>query len=238
MVSTSTNGYSADPFPPSTSTSSQASNTAPVQPKPINISDESSFPSLSSGGGVKKAGPTWGAGGTAAQRIKQQQPSPARAPAPTNGNGVARAAPGADATRASPSGVRTATVQLPTADIHVQSPSSSGPRGPRPAGASREVEPTTLGEVMKLLMKKYAGVSVEASTSRAITTFIIKGKAEEDVAKAKRELLSRLSKKVTIEVQVPAGMRAFIIGAKGESHSPPPRSTLTAHYDQVATSSR
>lgn len=91
---------------------------------------------------------------------------------------------------------------------------------------------------MKLLMKKYAGVSVEASTSRAITTFIIKGKAEEDVAKAKRELLSRLSKKVTIEVQVPAGMRAFIIGAKGESLSSPPRPTLTARYDQVATSSR
>jgi hypothetical protein len=116
----------------------------------------------------------------------------------------------------------TATVQLPSAEIHVQAPPASSAfalgRGRGTFSNSRETEPTTLGEVMKLLMKRHPTVTVEASTSRQLTTFIIKGKgknAEDEVAGVKRELLGRLAKKVSIDVEVPAGLRGFIVGAKG-----------------------
>ena len=216
--SSASNGLTTDPFPPSTSSDSAP---VPVKPKPINISDESAFPSLGMGAGPKKAGTTWGAGGSAAQRIKQQQPAAASASS-SNGHLSRAATPSsaADDTLKVPtnSSIFTATVQLPSAEIHVHAPSYSAGIGRGRGGPSREAEPTTLGEVMKLLMKRHPTVGVEASTSRQVTTFILKGRgktAEEDVNAVKRELMGRLAKKVTIEVNVPAGMRAFIIGAKG-----------------------
>ena len=192
-----------DPFP--VAAAEAAAPAAPAKPKPINISDESAFPSL--GGAAPKAtGSLWGAGGTAAQRIKQT-------PQPNGHSSTPRAStPNADQKPA----VYSEVVQLPTADIHVQALASSSADRNR---ASREPEPRTLGEVMKLLMKKHPAVRVEASTSRNVTTFILKATTadgEDQVLAVKRELLGRLAKKVTVDVMVPASLRAFIIGAKGQ----------------------
>lgn len=87
---------------------------------------------------------------------------------------------------------------------------------------------------MKLLMREYPGVSVEASTSKGLTTFLIKYKPpptnaagakrghalaapEEVVQKVKRDLLLKITPRTTEDVSVPASVRAFIIGSKGES---------------------
>ena len=181
---------------------------APVKAKPINISDESAFPSLG-GAAPKAAGSLWGAGGSAAQRIKQT-PVANGSPTPRSLTPSAEAKPQ----------VYTEVVQLPTADIHVQALASSAFLDNLGRNRSREPEPRTLGEVMKLLMKKHPAVRVEASTSRNVTTFILKATTadgEEEVMAVKRELLGRLAKKVTVDVMVPASLRAFIIGAKGDS---------------------
>lgn len=218
--SSSSNGYAVDPFPVAHVAKQEAAVAAPTPKRAVDISDESAFPSL--GATSKKAGSglTWGSGGgSAAHRVKQQL----AVPSPSNGASRATSTNGDDSSTSSPSSkspsVFTATVQLPTSDIHVH-PLASANRGPKGSSASRESEPSTLGEVMKLLMRKYPSATVEASTSRQITTFIIKSKgstAEAEVQKVKRELLGRLAKKVEISLKVPAGLRAFIIGAKGSS---------------------
>lgn len=207
-----------DPFPVST-----AFEAAPApsirKAKALDVSDESAFPSLGGGSAGKKA-TTWGSGGgAAAQRVKQQDSlsTPSSRPATPS-------SAGGDDGFAARSSIVSATVQLPSAEIHIQAPSASSGfaigRGRGTFSNERQAEPTTLGEVMKLLMKRHPTVTVEASTSRQLTTFIIKSKgdnAEEKVAQVKRELLARLAKKVSIDVEVPAGLRGFIVGAKGES---------------------
>lgn len=238
-----------DPYPPtSTSSSALAGSTSKVAaptPKPINISDESAFPSLSGAGSGTKAGPTWGAGGGAAMRIKQQLSSAVPSSAASSANGISRVGTpvSEDLNGKSIGSIFTASVQLAQNEIHIQKPAFSG----RPQGSSREAEPTTLGEVMKLLMKRHPIVTVEASTSRQITTFILKGKganAEEEVAAVRRELMGRLAKKITLELPVPAGMRAFIIGVKGTFPSllvlrhVGPQLTYTPPTTQVEPSSK
>ncbi|KAI9257693.1 hypothetical protein BY458DRAFT_541437 [Sporodiniella umbellata] len=61
------------------------------------------------------------------------------------------------------------------------------------------------------------GTNIIASTNRSgTTTFLIQGAAAE-VARARRELIAGLVVKRTIELDVPAHTRRFIIGAKGAS---------------------
>lgn len=216
----SSNGYAVDPFPVAQVAEQEAAVATPTPKRAVDISDESAFPSLGATSKKAGSGPTWGSGGgSAASRVKQQL----AVPSPSNGASRTTSTNGDDSSTSSPSSksasVFTATVQLPTSDIHVH-PLASANRGPKGSSASREAEPSTLGEVMKLLMRKYPSATVEASTSRQITTFIIKSKghtAEAEVQKVKRELLGRLAKKVEISLKVPAGLRAFIIGAKGQS---------------------
>ncbi|SCV69949.1 BQ2448_1343 [Microbotryum intermedium] len=196
--------------------------------KALDVSDESAFPSLGGLAAAPRAvsAASWGGGGgTAAQRLQATA---------TNGSSeVSRSATpasalhqqnGSDESRSAATGapIATATVQLAQSEIHIQAP--SGPGAGRGRGQTfsnaREVDPTTLGEVMKLLMKRNPTVTVEASTVRGTTTFIIKGKgskADDDVAKVKRDLLARLAKKVSIEIKVPASTRGFIVGAKGRT---------------------
>lgn len=212
-----------DPFPPINLNPTLVSAAPAKKAQPINLSDESAFPSLSMGAG-KKAGGMWGGGnGSGLTRVKQGSASA------SNSNGVSanvsRSATPAGST-AGDEGVApgvprpiifTERVLLPSSDIHVH---SYGPAS-RNKGSLREAEPTTLAEVMKLIMRKYSSVTVEASTSRNVTTFILKGKSvgtkngQDEVSAAKRELLGRLAKKVSIELPVPASLRGFIVGAKG-----------------------
>ncbi|KAI8341994.1 hypothetical protein BC941DRAFT_510074 [Chlamydoabsidia padenii] len=61
------------------------------------------------------------------------------------------------------------------------------------------------------------GTNIIASTNRSgTTTFLIQG-ATSDVARAKRELVSGLVVKNTVEMAIPASVRRFIIGTKGKT---------------------
>lgn len=64
-------------------------------------------------------------------------------------------------------------------------------------------------------------VQVECSTSKntGVSTFIIKGKAE-DVQKARRDLIKGLTVHITETIKVPASSRASIIGPKGSNLRP------------------
>ncbi|GAA5925903.1 hypothetical protein JCM1841_004035 [Sporobolomyces salmonicolor] len=238
---TSTNGAAAvdpmvDPFPPFVSSedpfpvaplSSSAAPKKPKQPASVDVSDESAFPSL--GGGPAKPKPSWGAGGAAAAlRVKQGGGAP---PAPAAAEGRdASPAPSSTLSRASTPALGVAggvdfaslTLQLPTSSIHISAPPA--PRGaPRPFSNDprlRSGEPTTLGEVLKEVMRRHEGVSLEAGSSRNSTTFLVKAKGKDAAQRAERaktELLGWLEKKVTEQVEVPASLRAVIIGAKGRT---------------------
>lgn len=212
----SSDASTVDPFPVAATSSDSAPPAAAAKPKPVDVSDESAFPSLGGSTGPKKAGPTWGSGGSAAARIKLGAPTPA------SSNGASRAATPVQATDEQLIAVSatsfSARVQLPAHEITIHAPPAS-----RGGYSSREQAPTTLGEVMKLLMKKHPIVTVEASTSKNVTTFLIKAKgpdAQVEGAAVQRELLSRLAKQVKVNVEIPSGLRALIIGSKGARLGP------------------
>ncbi|KAK4054370.1 hypothetical protein OIO90_003603 [Microbotryomycetes sp. JL221] len=214
-----------DPFPPPTfedpggPTSSSGHKQHQQEPrKALNVEDEDMFPSLgASTQGSKVGGGLWGApGSNAAQRLRS-----------SNNTGSADSrpdTPSSDQAAYVPrSTVATDSFQLPTSEIHIQAPavgSNGAARNRNTFSNDRQTEPTTLSEVLKLLMKRNPNVTVEASTSRQLTTFIIKSKGnsangEAEVAKVKRDLVARLAKKVTTTVEVPAALRGIIVGAKG-----------------------
>lgn len=219
--------YMVDPFPPSLDDSITSSNglndesTSVATPKrSVDISDESAFPSL--GGGSKKVGgTTWGSSG-GSERVKQLASSAASLAPPSSATSSRSATPSSFDDKPSSNSIYTTTVQIPTLSIQIRSLNSNNTPKPAFKGITPsrgEPEPSTLGEVMKFLMKKSPNVKVEASTSRSITTFIIKSKGingEQEVERVKRELLARLSKKIEIKVEIPAGLRPFVIGAKGK----------------------
>lgn len=138
----------ADPFPAFEITSSAPAKT---QTKPLDISSSNAFPSLS--GPSVKAPVSWGAG------LKTKAAATPRPSTP-------------DDNRAS---LFTETVSLSAGDIHVQALASKSFLDGLGSNRNRQPEPRTLGEVMKLLMKNHDTVKIEASTSRNVTTFIIKG---------------------------------------------------------------
>lgn len=228
-IATVTPEYSVDPFPPAAVDQASSTPIAKKPAQPINLEDESAFPSLSMGAGKKAAG-IWGASGSssAAHRIK----APTSNLPNSNGAGgayspVRSTTPGlARGDHTSKPITFTEIVSLSAAEIHIHSYGAGGNNAAnRSRGSQREAEPTTLGEVMKLIMKKHPSVTVEASTSRNVTTFILKGKTsgdkngQDEVSAAKRELLGRLAKRISIELEIPAGLRGFIVGAKGSSFS-------------------
>ncbi|GAA6056085.1 hypothetical protein JCM3770_001962 [Rhodotorula araucariae] len=178
--------------------------------KQVDVSDESAFPSLGAPLAASSAPKSlWGTGAGAALRAKQgpaavqaagSQSSRASTPAPTAGD------------------TASTTFSLPTASIHISAP--SGPRGPRGFSNERRDTPTTLGEVLKEVMRRHDGVTVEASSSSKTATFIVKARgarADERAERAKAELIGWLEKKVEEKVLVPKDLRAVIIGAKGRT---------------------
>ncbi|KAK9719344.1 hypothetical protein K7432_004879, partial [Basidiobolus ranarum] len=73
------------------------------------------------------------------------------------------------------------------------------------------------GDIIKQIMKS-TKTQIDVSTSRntGTTTFLIKGKVE-DVQKAKKEITSAFSLKVTTTVTIPSFCRRFIVGARGKT---------------------
>lgn len=169
--------------------------------KSLDLDSETAFPSL----GAPAAGP----GASAASGWGAAARSRASAAAAVNAGGAA-------STPASiQSNLFTESLVLPTASINVTAPPPT--TGPRGGFSNREAEPTTLGGVLSQLMARYNGVKVQSSTSTAkgTTTLLIKAQRQQDLERVKRDLLSRIVKKVNETIQVPASTRAFIIGSKG-----------------------
>lgn len=81
--------------------------------------------------------------------------------------------------------------------------------------AGKDGKPTTLGEILKEVMKRHK-VKIESSTNiRQETTFALKSESEKELDKAKRTLLALLSPIVTLTVNAPISTIPSIIGAKG-----------------------
>ncbi|EPQ29248.1 uncharacterized protein PFL1_03003 [Pseudozyma flocculosa PF-1] len=76
-----------------------------------------------------------------------------------------------------------------------------------------------LGPAMSRVQNKYKGVKIEASTTRkaGATTFVLRAADEASIKQAKRELTVLLAKQVSIQVMIPASLRAFVIGTKGKN---------------------
>ncbi|KAK4054162.1 hypothetical protein OIV83_001188 [Microbotryomycetes sp. JL201] len=214
-----------DPFPPAqldgATAASPATKASRNASKPLNVQDEDAFPSLGSATqGSKAVGGSslWGAAGSnAAQRLRS---SAAVGTPVVPAVGSRPDTPSSDQAYAARPAVATDSFQLATADIHIQAPGGQQ-NGQRQRGTfsnERQQEPTTLAEVLKLLMKRNPNVTVEASSSKNLTTFIIKSKianGDAEIAKVKRDLMARLAKKVSTTVDVPAALRGVIVGAKG-----------------------
>ncbi|BGP17131.1 hypothetical protein JCM10213_005247 [Rhodosporidiobolus nylandii] len=213
-ASATTDILTSDPFPVASLADAAAANKptrAAKQPSSVDVSDESAFPSL---GGPAANGQApkslWGGGGAAALRVKQQTTAAGTSPALSRSSTPAS---GADSPQ-----VHTVTFQLPTSAIHISAPPPQ--RGPRGFSNERRDDPKTLGEVLKEVMRRHEGVQVEASSSSKLTTFILRARganAESKVEKTKVELLAWLEKRVSEVVEVPASLRAVIIGSKGRT---------------------
>lgn len=217
-----------DPFPPANLAPPVPHTDAPAKAKAasqVDVSDESAFPSLGApvaNGKPKASSSLWGSGAAALRARQAPAAGPGAAaardlsPAPsgsTRSSTPAAAAPGQQQ-------VASTTLQIPTASISISPPASYAHKGPRGFSNERRETPTTLGEVIKEVTRRVDGVAIDASSSRNLTTFIVKArgaKAEDKVDRARNELLAWLEKKVTEEVQVPKSLRAVIIGAKGAS---------------------
>ncbi|PWY99832.1 hypothetical protein BCV70DRAFT_113463 [Testicularia cyperi] len=76
-----------------------------------------------------------------------------------------------------------------------------------------------LSGVMSKVQNKYRGVKIEASTTRktGTTTFVLKAADEAVIKSAKREITVLLAKHVTVQLMIPASLRAFVIGTKGKN---------------------
>ncbi|GAA5935504.1 Scp160p [Sporobolomyces koalae] len=219
-----------DPFPVANlfpSSSSSSSKPATTSTKNVNVEDQDAFPSLG-GGPAPKAAAAVTAGGWGSNKIKQAPQVPT-----TNNNGNR-------GTTLSGSGdSATLNFSIPTNQIHIAAPASSTLEGSQRRNGLfsndprlKSGPPTTLGEVLKQLQQtrenQQARVTIQASSSSKLTTFIIKAykpaavkkggpSAQEEVERVKTELLAWLEKKVKDQVQVPKALRAFIIGAKGRT---------------------
>lgn len=80
-------------------------------------------------------------------------------------------------------------------------------------------EPSRLKQVLTRLQAEYRkkDVTIEASSTRSATTFVIKGPKESTVKAARKELTIGLARNVSLTVMIPSSLTAFVIGAKGKN---------------------
>lgn len=171
----------------------------------VDVDSEDAFPSLASAPMVSGKGKgkqtvpsnlSWG------QHIHQQQQTSG-----ANGN----YAPAEQQQSSRPKD----TLVLPTSSIQLASPLSATRAGS--GGGRRDEGPiTSIGEASALIMRLNPQVQIDASTSKATTTFLLVGPTEASVAKAKNDLMSRISRRTSLTVDVPISVRAHVIGSKGE----------------------
>ncbi|KAI7902366.1 uncharacterized protein BX663DRAFT_473491 [Cokeromyces recurvatus] len=161
-----------------------------VTKKNLDLNSEAAFPALS----PSPRPPVVSGGWSASSRVKSPQASPIRnrpmAP-PASGN----------VKKSSTATQITDVLELPANQQIANMPN-------KPLGFKSNAD------VIQQVIKK-TGTNIIASTNRSgTTTFLIQG-APAEVARAKKELISGLVVKRTIEITVPASTRRFIIGAKG-----------------------
>lgn len=82
---------------------------------------------------------------------------------------------------------------------------------------SSEETSAKLGQIIQRVQNKHKDVKVQASTTRKLTTFVVKGTNEASVRAAKRELTVGLARNVTLSLTIPSSLRAFVIGQKGKN---------------------
>ncbi|MCO5598726.1 hypothetical protein L7F22_052824 [Adiantum nelumboides] len=82
---------------------------------------------------------------------------------------------------------------------------------------SSEETSAKLGQIIQRVQNKHKDVKVQASTTRKLTTFVVKGTNEASVRAAKRELTVGLARNVSLSLTIPASLRAFVIGQKGKN---------------------
>jgi hypothetical protein len=88
----------------------------------------------------------------------------------------------------------TETLTLPSASINV----NPTPQTQRSGFSNAPADPTTLGGVINLLVAKYNGVRIDSSSSTAkgTTTFLLRAQRQQDIDRVKRDLMSRIVRKV------------------------------------------
>lgn len=84
---------------------------------------------------------------------------------------------------------------------------------------SSEDSSRLMKQVLTRLQAEYKkrDVSIEASSTRTATTFVIKGPKESHVKAARKDLTVGLARNVSLSVMIPASLTAFVIGAKGKN---------------------
>lgn len=195
---------SVPPILPSTSTS-------------LDFNSESAFPTLGAtagystqgkgkkavNGNLKAPSNLWSSGGGGAQRL-----AAVTSPNPSSGglDSNLPTRPTTPGSTSAPGSVHMPNTRVPTTGFHdtLSLPTDSISIQPPPqksAGrstSSNQSHPNTLGEVLGKVMKSHSNVKIEASSSKTsgTTTFLFKGKSEDEVKKARKDLIAWVSKKV------------------------------------------
>jgi transcription antitermination factor NusA-like protein len=74
-----------------------------------------------------------------------------------------------------------------------------------------------LAQIIQRVQSKHRDINVQASTTRKMTTFVIKGNDASSVKAAKRELTVGLARNVTLTLTIPASLQGYVIGQKGKN---------------------
>ncbi|KAJ1913475.1 hypothetical protein H4219_005200 [Mycoemilia scoparia] len=86
-----------------------------------------------------------------------------------------------------------------------------------PGNSAQDDNSTSISEAVNQIMKR-TGTKIEVSRAVQLQTitFLVTG-PKDNIAQARREIISNLSPKITAVVQVPAEARSFIVGTKGKT---------------------
>jgi hypothetical protein len=143
----------------------------PAANNSLDLASDAAFPALAASPrpGPKAAG-AWGA----ALKLAPAAPSPPPVLAP----------------------LATESLVLPSSAIALAAASSPQQQHQRQHQRRGEPEPTTLGEAIGQTVRAVPAVQIEASTSKGSTTFLFKAKTEDLIARAKKDLLNRIARKV------------------------------------------
>ncbi|PVV04405.1 hypothetical protein BB560_001085 [Smittium megazygosporum] len=160
-------------------------------PNTLDFSSEKAFPSLAPASRAKKSSfSQWG------------KPSPA--------TGISKSSilgPNNSASKI------TEIIDLPLGQINPKSRPSKGKDSKKSTFTQK---PTVADVVREIMLETNTQIEVSRATQINTMTFIITGNSD-NVSQAKREIFSQLSPHVSIVIQIPAVVRRFLIGTKGQT---------------------